>query len=56
VKKKEINRHEMPGQWKKKNDKMTRKWTIWHRGGQNDTKMDKMAGMEGLARRLQYSG
>ena len=32
------------------------RWTKWHKGGQFGTKMDKMAGMEGLARRLQYSG
>ena len=39
------------------------RWTFWHGGGQNDTqggqngtKVDKMAGMEGLARRLQFKG
>ena len=35
---------------KRKVDKMTPK------GGQNGTKVDNLAGMEGLARRLQYSG
>ena len=37
------------------------RWTFWHRGeqndtegGQNGTKVDNLAGMEGLARRLQF--
>ena len=37
-------------------DKMARKWTKWHENGQFGTKMDNLAGIEGLARRLQYSG
>ena len=32
------------------------RWTKWHESGQFGTRVDKMAGMEGVARRLQYSG
>lgn len=39
-----------------KRKKGAQRWTKWHENGQFGTEVDKMAGMEGLARRLQYSG
>ena len=49
------------GSWAKrtkgaKMDIWAQRWTKWHESGQFGTRVDKMAGMEGVARRLQYSG